>query len=87
MDQAKLEKMREIGMRVVKTCATCCHRPPVGVHWGECSLHHYQHGKHTRARAIPAHDFLVCESWEAHEQLEVISGLGAYATEPWLENA
>jgi hypothetical protein len=85
MDRAKLQKMREVGVRVVRTCQTCRHREPADGRWSHCTLHEYEHEKHTGTRTLPAHDALVCDSWEAHSVSRLLLELGEYANEPWLD--
>jgi hypothetical protein len=83
MDRAKLQKMREVGMRVVKTCMTCAHRELASGSWSRCRLHSYEHEKHTGSRALPAHPLFVCDSWEQNPASKELGHLGDYATEPW----
>jgi hypothetical protein len=87
MDRAKLQKMREVGVRVVRTCQTCRHREPADGRWSHCALHEYEHEKHSGSRQLPAHAWLVCDSWEAAPVSKFLLELGAYADEPWLEDA
>lgn len=72
-DENKLAKLREIGFRFVKTCATCEHGKQIPHHgeddaemrvWGRCAKHRYEHGKHAALRDVPAHALGCCNDHE-----------------------
>jgi hypothetical protein len=75
-DENKFEKLREIGYSVPTTCGLCVHRNLlVGAHWGTCSLHSYEHKKHTGpARGVSIHVHGTCNDAEADPARTVTLG-------------
>lgn len=48
MDQNKLQKLKDIGYKIPKTCGTCKYfQMHVDEHFGECDKHSYVHLKHS----------------------------------------
>jgi hypothetical protein len=49
VDQSKAEKLRDIGYVKHNACGSCVHSTFASptVQFGECSLHSYEHRKHT----------------------------------------
>lgn len=81
-DENKMEKAREVNLRVAECCGNCVHRVRT---WGEvcdCKLHDYFHLKHASLRQMPAFRYFVCDSHELDEaQME--RQAGQYAKEEW----
>lgn len=69
MDQNKLKVLREIGYRVGPACGTCSYGNfEYFQMWGTCSLHTYEHLKHTGARRqLSTHLCGNCPNYELDE--------------------
>lgn len=50
MDLNKLAKLGAVGYKILPVCGRCKHAEFNGKDWSTCSLHQYQHQKHTLAR-------------------------------------
>jgi hypothetical protein len=80
-DEAKFQKLREVGYTVPVTCGLCLHGRFVERRaWGECALHRYVHGKHDsppEGRGVSIHVAGTCP--QAEPGSEHLQQLGAFA--------
>jgi hypothetical protein len=50
MDENKRQKLAKIEYRIFKCCALCRYSKFPNNEWGTCSLHNYEHLKHSDAK-------------------------------------
>lgn len=66
MDTGKLEALKKVNWKPVKSCGTChfgVFAP--GQEWGTCGVlsNDYIHNKHDRKHSLPAHKQAVCDKY------------------------
>jgi hypothetical protein len=81
-DEAKFQKLREMGYTVPVSCGLCRHGLFADRRsgWGECALHRYVHGKHDsppEGRGVSIHASGTCP--RAEPSSEQVRQLGAFA--------
>ena len=78
MDANKEAKLREIGYHIRPACASCTHASIQSGHtWGTCTLHEYEHVKHTGPkRKLSIHMLGHCRHFEFDQ--ESLNGLANY---------
>lgn len=76
MDASKLKVLRSLPYRVMPVCGLCLHGWFPKDDWGTCSVHTYEHEKHTGPRrSLSIHKFGTCKKFEPRPNL---SHLGAF---------
>ena len=76
MDEAKLDKLKEVGWRTAHTCRTCLFGTfQKGADWGTCSKkdNFYEHTKHKRTHPLPAFIGATCDNWHRGELANQVS--------------
>lgn len=75
MDANKLEKLKEIGYQIKKTCALCKHSKFVkGSSFGDCSVFTYDHLKHQSTKPLSVNVNGSCPKWE----MKIVHDLHAF---------
>lgn len=79
MDKRKLAVLRSVAYTFGQTCGLCAFvRPGKDGLWGTCTMHEYQHGKHTGPpREVSVSMFGGCATFQPKEDLE--ERLGGFA--------
>lgn len=84
MDQNKTEKLREIQYRIERHCGICRYSDlEANKTWGSCSLHFYEHGKHSDPEMpLSVHRAGSCSAFKLDEAK--VEGLGLHGFKEFL---